>query len=260
MAIGGCDCLVFGGVERQCRVGNKQLNNQLDCWWKAKGGVDKRPVTVRNSDQLQPPLAFGDDVWKVEENGRSIVCRHHDCHRRGGARGGGGAYPERTEEREGENDKTVADERQRQCPSSTTTAMMKSPSGVRVDLHRSVGAVRANRLCHLGGAVAGRSLLRRLHRQASSIAVGGGKALGLSAGIAIVALDWARVLLDERFGVHVDPRHSGNDDNNGDDGNEDDYDYTMGDLSSLAASFGDGEGADAQIPADISWQFRTECV
>ena len=32
--------------------------------------------------------------------------------------------------------------------------------------------------------------------------------------------------------------------------NEDDYDYTMGDLSSLAASFGDGVGADAQyLPA-----------
>jgi hypothetical protein len=46
-------------------------------------------------------LAFGDDVWKAEENGRIVVCRHHDCHHRGGARG------ERTEEREGKNDKIV---------------------------------------------------------------------------------------------------------------------------------------------------------
>jgi hypothetical protein len=83
----------------------KQLDNQLDCWWKAKGGVDEQPVTVTNSDESQPPLAFGDDVWKAEENGRVVVCRHHDCHRQGGA-GGGATYPERTEEREGENDKT----------------------------------------------------------------------------------------------------------------------------------------------------------
>ena len=83
----------------------------------------------------------------------------------------------------------------------------------------------------------------------------------MSAGIAIVALDRARILLDERFGVHADPRRIGNDDD-GDDDNEDDYDYTTGDLSSLAASFGDSVGADAQIPADniISWRFRTECV
>ena len=115
-------------------------------------------------------------------------------------------------------------------------------------------------LCHLGGAVAGRSLPRRLHHQASSVVVGGGKALGLSAGIAIVALDRALILLDERFGVHADPRRSGNDDDNGDGDKEDDYDYTTGDLLSLAALFGDGVGADAQIPADISWRFRTECV
>jgi hypothetical protein len=83
--------------------------------------------------------------------------------------------------------------------------MMELPSGVRVDLHQSVSAVRATRLCHLSGAVVGRSLPRRLHRQASSIVVGGGKALGLSAGIAIVALDRASILLDERFGVHADP-------------------------------------------------------
>jgi len=137
------------------------------------------------------------------------------------------------------------------------TAMMESPSGVRVDLHQSVGAVRATRLCHLGGAVAGHSLPWRLRRQASSVVVGGGKALGLPAGIAIVALDRARILLDERFSVHVDPRRSGNNDDDGDDNNEDDYDYTTGDLSSLAASFGDGVGADAQIPAGniISWPF-----
>ena len=79
----------------------------------------------------------------------------------------------------------------------------------------------------------------------------------MSAGIAIVALDRARILLDERFSVHVDPRRSGNNDDDGDDNNEDDYDYTTGDLSSLAASFGDGVGADAQIPAGniISWPF-----
>ena len=52
-------------------------------------------------------------------------------------------------------------------------------------------------------AVAGRSLPRRLHRQASSIVVGGGKALGLSAGIAIVALNRVRILLDKRFGIHA---------------------------------------------------------
>jgi hypothetical protein len=178
----------------------KQLDNQLDCWWKAKDGVDERPVTVTNSDESQPPLAFGDDVWKAEENGRIVVCRHHDCHHRGGARG------ERTEEREGKNDKIVTDERRRRCSSSMTTAMMESPSGVLVDLHRSVGAVRATQLCHLGGAVARCSLPRRLRRQASSVDVGGVKALGLSAGIAIVALDRSRILLDERFGVHADPR------------------------------------------------------
>ncbi len=177
----------------------KQLDNQLDCWWKAKGGVDERPVTVTNSDESQPPLAFDDVVWKAEENGCIVVCRHHDCHHRGGARG------ERTEEREGKNDKIVTDERRRRCSSSMTTAMMESPSGLRVDLHRSVGAVRATRLCHLGGAVARRSLPRRLRCQASSVVVGGVKALGLSAGIAIVALDRSRILLDKRFGVHADP-------------------------------------------------------
>jgi hypothetical protein len=83
----------------------------------------------------------------------------------------------------------------------------------------------------------------------------------LSAGIVIVALHLALILLDERFGVHADPQRSGNDNDDGDDDNKDDYDYTMGDLSSLAASFGDSSvGADAQIPADISWRFRTECV
>jgi hypothetical protein len=167
-------------------------------------------------------------------------------------------YPERTEEREGETDKIVADEQRWRYPSPTTTAMMESPSGVRVDLHRSAGAVGATRFCHLGGAVAGCSLLRRLHRQSSSVAVSGGKTLGLLAGIGIP--------LDERFGIHADPQCSGNDDGDGDDNNkddydnEDDYDYTMVDLLSLAASFGDGVVADAQIPADISWRFRTECV
>jgi len=133
----------------------------------------------------------------------------------------------------------------------------------RTGLHRSVGAVRATQLCYLGGAVAGRSLPWHLRRQASSVVVGGGKALGLSSGIVIVvALDRARILLDERFDIHADPHCSGNDDGGGDDDNEDNYNYTMGDLLSLAASFRDGVGADAQIPADniISWQFRTECV
>jgi len=178
----------------------------------------------------------------------------------GEGQGGGATYPERTEEREGGNVKIVTDERRRRCPSLTMTAMMESPSGVRVDLHRSVGAVRATRLCHLGGAVAGRSLPRRLRHQASSVVVGRGKALGLSAGILIVALDRVRILLDKRFGIHANPQHSGNDNNDGDEDNEDNYDYTAGDLSLLAALFGDGVGADGQIPTDISWRFRTECV
>ena len=76
------------------------------------------------------------------------------------------------------------------------------------------------------------------------------------AGIAIVVLDRACILLDKRFGVHADPRRSGNDEDDCNDDNEqDDYNYTAGDLSSLAASFGDGVGADTQIPANISWRF-----
>ena len=116
--------------------------------------------------------------------------------------------------------------------------------------------MRATRLCHLGGAVARRSLSRRLCRQASSVVVGGVKALGLSAGIAIVALDWSRILLDERFGVHADPRRSGNDDDDGNDDNEDDYNYTTGDLSSLAASFEDGVGADDRYPSAYHGNFE----
>ena len=114
-------------------------------------------------------------------------------------------YPERTKEREGKNNKIVADERRRRCPSSTMTAMMESPSGVRVNLHRYVGTVHASQLCHLGGAVVGRSLPRCLCHQVSSDVVGRGKALGLSAGIAIVALDRVRILLDKRFGICADP-------------------------------------------------------
>jgi hypothetical protein len=70
----------------------------------------------------------------------------------------------------------------------------------------------------------------------------------LLAGIAIVALDRAHILQDERFGIHADPRRSGNDNDDGDDDNEDDCDYTMGNLSLLAASFGDGVGADRRYP------------
>jgi len=63
----------------------------------------------------------------------------------------------------------------------------------------------------------GSRLPRCLRRQASSIIVGGGKALGLSAGIAIVALDRACILLDERFGIRADPRHGNVDDEDGND-------------------------------------------
>jgi len=45
-------CLVASGGNG---ASEKQLDNQLDCWWKAKGGVDERPVTVTNSDESQPP-------------------------------------------------------------------------------------------------------------------------------------------------------------------------------------------------------------
>ena len=53
------------------------------------------------------------------------------------------------------------------------------------------------------------------------------------------------------------PRRSSNDNDDGGNDNEDDYDYTTGDLSLLAALFGDGVGADAQIPTDniILWRF-----
>ena len=73
----------------------------------------------------------------------------------------------------------------------------------------------------IGGAVAGAvfrgsAVRTRLGARGISSAVGGGRpflsgilpgaVLGLSAGIAIVALDRARILLDERFGVRPDPR------------------------------------------------------
>ena len=117
----------------------------------------------------------------------------------------------------------------------------------------------------IGGAVAGAvfrgSAVRTrlgargiagIYAPSPSSVVGGGRplsgmlpgaVLGLSAGIAIVALDRARILLDERFGVRLDPRRGG--------GGDDDDDYATGDSSSLAASSEDGVGADAQIPADI---------
>jgi hypothetical protein len=108
----------------------------------------------------------------------------------------------------------------------------------------------------IGGAVAGAvfrgsAVRTRLGARGISSAVGGGRpflsgilpgaVLGLSAGIAIVALDRARILLDERFGVRPDPRRGVVDD----DDDDDDHDYTTVDSSSLA------ERADAQIPADI---------
>ena len=96
---------LFGGVGRRWRS-EKQLNNQLDCWWKAKGGADERPVTVTNSDESQPPLAFGNDVWKAEENGRVVVCRRHD---------GGG-------DMSGEDRGKRGEKRQDRCQ-RTTTAM-----------------------------------------------------------------------------------------------------------------------------------------
>jgi hypothetical protein len=107
----------------------------------------------------------------------------------------------------------------------------------------------------IGGAVAGAvfrgsAVRTRLGARGISSAVVGGRrpflsgilpgaVLGLSAGIAIVALDRARILLDERFGVRPDPRRGDDDDD------DDDHDYTTVDSSSLA------ERADAQIPADI---------
>ena len=65
--------------------------------------------------------------------------------------------------------------------------------------------------------IAGSRLPRRLCCQASGIVRGGGKALGLSAGIAIVALDRACILLDKRFRVRVDPRRGDDDDEDSND-------------------------------------------
>ena len=163
----------------------KQLDNQLDCWWKAKGGVDERP----GSRRWRLATMYG--RRRKTDASSCIVIMIVII-----GEGQGGRGPRK----KGKNDKIVTDKRRRQCSSSMTTAMMESPSGVRVDLHRSVGTVRATRLCHLGGAVARRSLSRRLRRQASSVVVGGVKALGLSAGIAIVAFDRSRILLDRSCG------------------------------------------------------------
>ena len=122
---------------------------------------------------------------------------------------------------------------------------------------RRTGRSPSTRLCHLGEAVARCSLPRRLRCQASSVVVGRVKALGLSAGIAIVALDRSRILLDERFGVHADPRRSGNDNDDSIDDNKDNYDYTTGDLLSLAASFGDDVvGADGRYPPAYHGDFE----
>ena len=118
----------------------------------------------------------------------------------------------------------------------------------------------------IGGAVAGAvfrgsAVRTRLGARGMSSAVGGGgrrpflsgilpgAVLGLSAGIAIVALDRGRILLDERYGVRPDPRRG--DDDDGDDDGDDDDDCATGDSPSFAASPGHGVGADAQIPADI---------
>ena len=108
-AIGGCAAL-FGGVGQWRRIGKKQLDNQLDCWWKAKGGTSEQPVTITNRDKSQPPLALGNDKWKVEENKHIVVVCRRDCYCRGEGQdhttareGGGATYPERTEEREGKN-------------------------------------------------------------------------------------------------------------------------------------------------------------
>ncbi len=73
------------------------------------------------------------------------------------------------------------------------------------------------RLHRLGRTVAESRLPQRLHRRASIIIVGGRKALGLSVGITIVALDRACILLDERFGVRADPQRGDDDDEDGDD-------------------------------------------
>ena len=104
-----------------------------------------------------------------------------------------------------------------------TLTAMESPSGIQVDLPRSSICLRCaqcnTQLRHLGGAVPGSRLPRRLCCQASGVISGGGKALGLLAGIAIVALDRACILLDERFRVRADPRPRRGDDND-EDGND----------------------------------------
>ena len=94
---------------------------------------------------------------------------------------------------------------------------MGSPSGILIDLPRSDSDERNTRLRHLGGAVAGSRLLRRLCRQGSSVVVSRGKALGLSVGIAIMDLDWACILLDKRFSVCAYPQRCNDDDEDGND-------------------------------------------
>jgi len=207
----------------------KQLDNQLDCWWKAKGGIDERPV----SDESQPLLAFGDDVWKAEENGRIVVCRHHDCHRRGGERGGGVTCPERTEEREGKNDKIVAD-KVFDDDGNDGIHTGRSPS-IRQRCARY--PIMPSRWGCCGAQSSAASLLSSVKR-----------CCWRGEGPGLVGRDCNR----KRLGVHADPQRSGNDDDDVDDDNQDDYDYMTGNLSLLAASasFGDGVGTDAQITAN----------
>ena len=221
MALGG------GGASE------KQLNNQLDCWWKAKGSVDERP----ESDESQPLLAFGDDVWKAEENGRIVVCRHHDCHRRGGARGGG----DLSGEDRGKRGKKQQDHRRQ-----TTTAMPvfdDGNDGIRTgqspSIHRRCASypIMPSRWGCCGAQSSTAPLLSSVKRCCWR-----GEGPGLVGGDCDC----------KRFGVHADPQRSGNDDDDIDDDNEDDYDYMTGNLSLLAtsASFGDGVGTDAQITAN----------
>jgi len=173
----------------------KQLGNQLDCWWRAKGGVDERGKRgPKRQDRRRRTMTAmpvfdddGNDGIAVRRTGRSPPIR-------------------------------------RRCARYLITPSWWGRCGAQSSVAPPSSSVE--HCCRRGE---GPGL------------VGGDFDRGPRSGA------------HERFGVHADPRCSGNDDDDSDDDNEDDYDYTTGDLSSLAASFGDGVGADAQIPADISW-------